>query len=57
MVGVIVSFRNGEEILIKNATNYQTVCDGSLVAVVVGDKQVLVNMQEIRYVGYAELLE
>lgn len=57
MKGVTVGFRNGEKLFIPSATGYETVCDNTLVAVIVGDKQALINLSEICYIGYTDILE
>lgn len=57
MEGVTVCFRNGEKLFIPRATGYETVCDNTVVAVIVGDKQALINLSEICYIGYADILE
>ena len=57
MKGVTVSFRNGKKLFIPNATYYKTVCDNTIVAVIVEDNQVLVNLSEICYVGYTDILK
>lgn len=57
MKGVTVCFRNGERLFIPSATDYKTVCDNTIVAVIVGDNQALINLSEICYIGYTDILK